>query len=105
MSLMLIASALGLGTAAYIYGSSMTSYEDVIKSQQAVSSLPGYNPYVLSQFQTIKDVIYSPQIAENKIFNKPSHVADGVFGISEYHIKLSPCEPFTVVTHKTNLNR
>ena len=105
MSIILLASAVGLGAAAYIYSSSQMSYEDAVKSQSRPGALPGYNPYILNQYQTMRDVIYSADLAENNIHAKPSHVTDGVYGISEHHIKLSPFNPFTVVSQKTNLNR
>lgn len=105
MSLLIMASVAVLGATTYMYSKSLTGYEDAYKQSQTRARVPGYNPYILNQFQTLRDTIYSASLAENRIENKPSHVTDGVYGISEHHIKLSPGDPYTVVTQKINLNR
>jgi len=101
MAAMLITAVVGLGAAAYVYSGSIRAKEESIEHKRA----PGYNPYILNQFQTIRDTIYSASLAENKIHDKPGRVTDGIYGISEYHLKLSPGDPYTVTTQKTNLNR
>lgn len=106
MSLVAIA-AIGLGYAAYTYGKAMPSYETLeAKKNEAKpgGTLRGYNPYVLNQYQTMADVIYSADIRENDIYSKPSFETDGVYGITEDHIKLTPGDPLTVVTSRVNLN-
>lgn len=102
MAALVIASAIGLGAAAYIYSGTIYPEDATVASRTRPI---GYNPYILNQFQTIRDTIYSASLAENRIHDKPGHVTDGVYGISEYHLKLSPGDPFTVTTQKTNLNR
>lgn len=106
MALVLMA-AVGLGYALYRYNGTMPSVDSLEEKRNKAKpggDLPGYNPHVLNQYQTIADVIYSADIKENDIYAKPSFITDGVYGIIEDHIKLNPGDPITVVTSKRNLN-
>lgn len=105
MALLLLISAAGLGAAAYMYGSNLESYEEAVEKAEQPTRPVGYNPYILNQFQTMADTIYSPGLDENKIHQKPDRETYGVYGISEHHIKMDRCEPFTIVSQKVNLNR
>jgi len=64
----------------------------------ALPAPPGYNPYILNQFQEMKDVIFSADIRENRIEAKPSNIATGVYGITENQLKLHPYDSITI-TH------
>ena len=99
-------AALGLGYALYKYNESMPSYSslEAKRNEAKPGQLPGYNPHVLNQYQTMADAIYSASLKENDIHAKPDKVTDGVYGITEHHIRLNPSDPMTVVTSKTNLN-
>lgn len=101
----MVLSVVGLGFAAYKYSGLLTSYEEAEEKLQQPERPPGYQPWILNQFQTMADVIYSAGLAENDIHRKPSRETYGVYGISEHHIKMNPGEPLTIVTQKTNLNR
>jgi hypothetical protein len=106
MALVLIA-AVGLGYAVYRYGAAVPSVESLETKRNKAKpggGLPGYNPHVLNQYQTMADAIYSADIKENDIHAKPSTTTDGVYGITEDHIKLNPGDPITIVTSKRNLN-
>jgi hypothetical protein len=105
MSALLLVSAAGLGIAAYMYSSALPAYESADLNTAKKQRPPGYNPYILNQFQTIRDTIYSASLAENRIETKPSEIKDGVYGISEHHIRLNHCEPITIVSSKINLNK
>lgn len=105
MALLLAVSAAGLGAAIYTYSNRLETYEEAEEKMNKPEKLPGYNPYILNQFQTMADVIYSPGLAENDILRKPDRNTHGVYGISEHHIKMDKGEPFTIVTQKINLNR
>jgi len=105
MALVFLAGA-GLAYALHRYSKTMITYEslEAKRNEAAPGQLPGYNPHVLNQYQTMADVIYSAGLRENDIYSKPSITTDGVYGITEHHLKLSPADPMTVVTSKANLN-
>ena len=58
---------------------------------------PGYNPFILNQFQEMKDRIFSADLRENRIETKPSMNAVGTYGITENQIKFHPSDSITVV--------
>lgn len=105
MALVLLAIA-GVGFAMYKYNSSIETIQTLEEKKAAArpSQTPGYNPYILNQFQTMADTIYSADIRENDIHRKPDKLADGIYGITEHHVRLNPADPLTVVTSKANLN-
>lgn len=105
MALVLLA-AVGVGFAVYKYNNSVETMETLEAKRFAArpEQTPGYNPYILNQFQTMADRIYSADLRENDIHRKPDKVTDGVYGITEHHVRLNPADPLTVVTSKTNLN-
>ena len=105
MALVLLAVA-GVGFAMYKYGGSVETIQTLEEKKAAArpSQTPGYNPYILNQFQTMADTIYSADMRENDIHSKPDKLADGIYGITEHHVRLNPADPLTVVTSKANLN-
>ncbi len=105
MALVFLA-AVGIGFAVYKYSSSVETMETLEAKRAAArpEKTPGYNPYILNQFQTMADTIYSADLRENDIHSKPDKVTDGIYGITEHHIRLNPTDPLTVVTSKINLN-
>lgn len=67
--------------------------------------IPGYNPYILNQFVPLKDRIFSADIVENHIHNKPSMTNSGILGLTQCLVKLNPSDPFTVLhVPKSKLN-
>lgn len=58
---------------------------------------PGFNPFILNQFQEMKDRIFSADLRENRIGMKPSINATGTYGITENQIKFHPSDSITVV--------
>lgn len=58
---------------------------------------PGYNPYILNQFQEMKDRIFSADLRENRIETKASTKATGVYGITENQVKFHPADAITVI--------
>ena len=102
---LVLASGAILGYAVYVYSGKLVSYETAIAELETNNAkLPGYNPLILNQFQTMADTIYSAGIVENKIETKPDRPGYGVYGISEHHLKVDRAEPYTIVTEKRNLN-
>jgi hypothetical protein len=105
MALAFLAAA-GVGLAVYAYSGSVETMETLEQKKAAArpSKTPGYNPYILNQFQTMADTIFSADMRENDIHSKPDKLADGIYGITEHHVRLNPADPLTVVTSKANLN-
>jgi len=58
---------------------------------------PGYNPFILNQFQEMKDRIYSADLRENRIETKPSRDTVGVYGITQKELKFSPGDSTTII--------
>lgn len=70
-----------------------------------INPAPGYNPFILNQFQEMKDAIFSADIRENRIESKPSMNATGIYGITETQLKLHPYDATTITyTPKHLLN-
>ena len=83
--------------------SSSTTYDTT--STEIVKYPPGYNPYILNQFQEMKDQIFSADLRENRIETKQSTNAAGVYGITETQIKFNPSDATTIIyTPKHRLN-
>lgn len=75
-------------------------YTEPVSDSGAISTIvtpPGYNPYILNQFQEMKDRIFSADLRENKIETKPSINRPGVFGITENQIKFHPADAITII--------
>lgn len=79
----------------------ITSTEDYPPTTNEVATYtrppPGYNPFILNQFQEMKDRIFSADLRENRIETKPSINATGTFGITENQIKFHPSDSITIV--------
>lgn len=58
---------------------------------------PGYNPFILNQFQEMKDVIFSADLRENRIETKPSIKRKGVYSITQNQIKFHNKDAITIV--------
>lgn len=102
----IFAGGIALAYALYAYGNNMPSYGTLEqkRNQQRPGNVPGYNPYILNQFQTMADVIYSAGLKENDIYSKPDRVTDGIYGITEHHIQMNRGDPHTIVNSRVNLN-
>ncbi len=76
------------------------------QTSDVLSALPpGYNPYILNQFNELKDRIFSADLRENRIETKPSINATGIYGITENQIKMHPYDSITLTyTPKHTLN-
>jgi hypothetical protein len=59
-----------------------------------------YKPYM---FQTIKDIIYSPQFEANEVPYIPKVRNDGVYGITQENLFMNANEPITVMYRCDNL--
>lgn len=99
MDILILLTALALSYAVYRQNhSNTTEYNMVLYEKKGQAKLPpGYNPYILNQFQEMKDRIFSADIRENRIETKPSIHATGVYGITENQIKLHPSDAITVI--------
>lgn len=93
-------AAFGLGYAMYSQNKNNTRISDIAEG----TDIRGYNRYILNQYQTIGDVIYSADLRENNIHSRPDRVTDGIYGITEHHIKFQASDPYTIVSMKRNLN-
>lgn len=106
MDVLLIIALIALGYSIYRQNTAndqnmrMIAYE-----KSAPTRIPGYNPWILNQYQTMADAIFSAAITENHIERKPSKDVTGVFGISEKQLRLTPADPLTpIYTPKFKLN-
>lgn len=99
-------AAAGLGYALYSYSGTMESVESLEQKRNEArpGHLPGYNAHILNQYVTMADRIYSADLKENDIYSKPDRTTDGVYGITEHHLKLNRGDATTVVNSKMNLN-
>lgn len=109
MDALLLIALFGLGYAIFKQSSCTTTTTTTTtqsSTQTSLQSMPrGYNPYILNQFQEMKDRIYSADMRENRIETKPSVDATGILGITETEMKLHPFDSITVIHgQKHNLN-
>lgn len=73
-------------------------YMSLAKERSKAVALPrGYNPYILNQFQEMKDRIFSADLRENRIETKPSIDTVGVYGITQKEMKLHPADATTII--------
>lgn len=99
MDILLLIAVFGLGYAIFKqHKSNETTYTQLSQKESPTAASPrGYNPYILNQFQEMKDRIFSADMRENRIETKPSVNATGVYGITETQLKLHPSDSITVV--------
>lgn len=107
MDFLLLIAFLALGYAVVRQNNSNNTQtpSQPVEERALIRQPPGYNPYILNQFNEMKDRIFSADIRENKIETKPSIRATGVFGITENQLKLHPSDSITITyTPKHTLN-
>lgn len=107
MDILILLTVAALGYAIFRQSQTNSSNNQTTGDQEDVELVtpPGYNPYILNQFQEMKDRIYSADLRENRIETKPSRKATGQYAITSDQIKLHPADSITVVYGpKHNLN-
>lgn len=100
MAALVALGLVGLGFAGYMQNKHMLRLDAISEER----SVPGYNRYILNQFQPFSEIIYSAGLRDNHIEKYQDKVTDGTYGITEHHIKLYASDPFYPVTIKRNLN-
>lgn len=90
----------GLAFAAYTQNKHMLRLDAITEER----SVPGYNRYILNQFQPYSDIIYSAGLRDNHIERFQDKTTDGQYGITEHQLKLYASDPFYSVSIKRNLN-
>lgn len=103
MALFVLAGGI-LAYAMYKQSSTEPTYADVTSGNKEGLQIGDYNPYVLNQFVEWKDRIFSADVNENDIYSKPAQQENGIYGITEEHIKLNPVDVKVVVNNRENLN-
>lgn len=104
MDLLLVFAGAILIYAIYKQAATETTYDEILKKENQPLYPGDYNPYALNQYVEWKDRMFSADVAENDIYTKPAGDAEGIYGISEKHIKLNPVDVKTVVNTRQNLN-
>lgn len=103
MALLLLAAG-ALGYAIYKQSSTEKSYVEALQGNTNTLQIGDYNPYVLNQYVEWKDRMFSADVNENDIYAKPADQANGIYGITEEHIRLNPVDVKVVVNSRENLN-
>lgn len=106
MDFLLLIVIAALGYAVMKQNKSNNTSPPLNQDDEVLAALPpGYNPYILNQFNELKDRIFSADLRENRIETKPSINATGIYGITENQIKMHPYDSITLTyTPKHTLN-
>lgn len=100
MDVLILIAIVGLGYAIFKQTrvNSNSTTQPSTQTETIMASTPrGYNPYILNQFQEMKDRIFSADMRENRIETKPSVNVTGVYGETQTEMKLHPYDSITVI--------
>jgi len=95
---------LGGGIVAYAMYITKTNNKNKIKNMTQANIpkhvLDPYQPYL---YQTIADIIFSPQLAANEMVYVPRQYTDGIYGMTQENFNMNANEPITQVHRSDNL--